>query len=110
MNHWLILGVAILGEIAGTSALKAADGMTKLGPAAIVVVGYSIAFWCMSIAIRTIPVGIAYAVWSGVGIVLIAAIGWVLYGQKLDAAAIAGLALIIAGVAVVNLLSNTTHD
>ena len=110
MNHWLILGIAILGEIAGTSALKASNGMTKLGPAAVVVVGYAIAFWCMSIAIRTIPVGIAYAVWSGIGIVLITAIGWVLYGEKLDAAALAGLALIIAGVAVVNLLSNTTHD
>lgn len=105
-----MLGIAIIGEIAGTSALKASDGMTKLGPAAVVVIGYAVAFWFMSIAIRTIPVGIAYAVWSGVGIVLIAAIGWILYGQKLDAAALAGLALIIAGVAVVNLLSNTTHD
>lgn len=103
VKAWVTLGIAILAEIAGTSALKASDGMTRLWPAAVVIVGYAIAFWCMSIAIRTIPVGIAYAVWSGVGIVLITAIGWALYGQKLDIPALAGLALIIAGVALVNL-------
>lgn len=108
MKPWIALGVAILAEIAGTSALKASDGMTRLWPSAIVVVGYLVAFWCMSIAIRTIPMGVAYAVWSGVGIVLITAIGWALYGQKLDAPALAGLGLIVAGVAVVNLFSRTT--
>ena len=103
MKPWIVLGIAILAEIAGTSALKASDGMTRPWPASVVVVGYAIAFWCMSIAIRTIPVGIAYAVWSGVGIVLITAIGWTLYDQRLAPPALAGLALIIAGVALVNL-------
>ena len=107
MNHWVALGIAIAAEIVGTSALKASDGMSRLGPAAVVVAGYAVAFSFMSVAIRSIPVGVAYAVWSGVGIVLITAVGWLLYGQRLDAPALAGMGLIVAGVAVINLFSRT---
>ncbi|WP_127091254.1 DMT family transporter [Aquabacter cavernae] len=104
---YLYLFIAIVAEVIATSALKAAEGFTRLGPSIIVAVGYAIAFYCLSLVLRTMPVGIAYAVWSGVGIVLVAGIGAVLYGQKLDLPAIVGLGLIIAGVLVVNLLSKT---
>lgn len=107
MSHWVALGIAIAAEIVGTSALKASDGMSRLGPTAVVVVGYAVAFSFMSVAIRSIPVGVAYAVWSGVGIVLITAVSWLLYGQRLDAPALAGMGLIVAGVAVINLFSRT---
>ncbi|MEP9375779.1 SMR family transporter [Aquabacter sp. CN5-332] len=104
---YLLLFIAILAEVIATSALKAAEGFTRIGPSIIVVVGYAIAFYCLSLTLRTMPVGIAYAIWSGVGIVLVAGIGAVLYGQKLDLAAIIGLGLIIAGVLVVNLVSKS---
>ncbi len=106
----LILAIAIIAEVIATSALKASEGFTRLAPLAVVAIGYGIAFYCLSLTLATIPVGIAYGVWSGAGIVLISAIGWVLYGQALDWPAILGLALIVAGVLVVNLLSKTaTH-
>ena len=108
MNRWVALGIAIAAEIVGTSALKASDGLSRLGPAAVVVVGYAVAFWFMAVAIRSIPMGIAYAVWSGIGIVAITAVGWLFYGQRLDGPALAGMGLIVAGVAVINLLSRTT--
>ncbi len=104
---WLYLAIAIVAEVIATSALKASEGFSRLGPSAVVVVGYSIAFYFLSLTLREIPVGIAYAVWSGVGIVLISLIAWVLYGQTLDAAAWAGIGLIIAGVLVLNLLSKS---
>lgn len=104
---YMLLFIAIVAEVIATSALKAAEGFTRLGPTLIVAVGYAVAFYCLSLVLRTMPVGIAYAVWSGVGIVLVAAIGAILYGQKLDLAAIIGLGLIIAGVLVVNLLSKS---
>ncbi len=104
---YLYLLIAIVAEVIATSALKAAEGFTRLVPSLIVAVGYGVAFYCLSLVLRTMPVGIAYAIWSGVGIVLVAAIGAVLYGQKLDLAAIIGLGLIIAGVLVVNLLSKS---
>lgn len=107
MNTYLILGLAIVAEVIATSALKAANGFTRMIPSAIVVLGYAVAFYCLSITLRTIPIGIVYAVWSGAGIILLAAIGWVFYGQKLDVAALIGLALIIAGVLIVNLVSKT---
>lgn len=97
----LALAVAILSEVAGTSALKASDSFTRPLPAAMTVVCYGLAFYTMSIAIRTIPVGIVYAIWSGVGIVLISVIGWFVFGEKLDAAALVGLGFIIVGVALV---------
>ncbi|HEY1050245.1 MAG TPA: SMR family transporter [Prosthecobacter sp.] len=107
MNAYFTLAVAIVAEVIATSALKASDGFSRLVPSLVVVLGYGVAFYCLSLTLRSIPVGIAYAVWSGVGIVLISAVGWLVYGQKLDAAAIFGLALIIAGVLVVNVFSGS---
>jgi small multidrug resistance pump len=104
---WLWLGVAIVAEVIATSALKATAGFTRPGPSAVVVVGYGVAFYCLSLALHAIPVGITYAVWSGVGIVLITLIAWLLYGQALDAAALVGLALILAGVLVLQLFSRS---
>lgn len=110
MKNWLFLAVAICGEVIATSALKSSDGFTKLMPSIVVVSGYAIAFYFLALALKSIPVGIAYAVWAGLGIVLVAAIGWLLYGQKLDLWAFVGIGLIISGVAVLNLLSKvSTH-
>ena len=108
MKSWLFLAVAIFGEVVATSALKSSNGFTKLVPSIVVVVGYGFAFYFLSLALKSIPVGIAYAVWAGLGIVLVAAIAWVLYGQKLDFWALVGMGLIISGVAVLNLLSNAS--
>lgn len=108
MKSWIFLAIAILGEVVATSALKSSNGFTRLTPSVAVVAGYGLAFYFLSLALRTIPVGIAYAVWAGVGIVLVAAIAWVLHGQKLDVWAFVGMGLIIAGVAVLNLLSRTS--
>ena len=104
--QWLFLAVAIVSEVVGTSALKAAEGFTRPWPSAIVFAGYAAAFYFLSLTLETIPVGVAYAIWSGVGIVLIALIASVLYGQSLDLPAIAGMALIVAGVVVINLFSD----
>ena len=106
--NWLYLAVAIVAEVVATSALKAAEGFTRLGPALVVVAGYGIAFYFLSLALRGIPVGIAYAVWSGVGIVLISVIGWLAFGQTLDAAAVFGIALIMAGVIILNVFSKSS--
>lgn len=102
---WLNLMIAIVAEVVGTSFLKSAAGFTKPLPSLMVVAGYAVAFYFLSRTLDTIPVGIAYAVWSGVGVTLVAAIGWLFLGQKLDAGAIAGMALIVAGVVVLNLFS-----
>jgi small multidrug resistance pump len=107
MNAYAYLAIAIVAEVIATSALKASDGFSKTTPSIIVGIGYFIAFWCMSQTMKTLPVGITYAIWSGVGIVLITMIGWVLFRQKLDAAALFGMALIVAGVLVINLFSKS---
>jgi small multidrug resistance pump len=107
MKNWLFLAIAIVSETIATSALKASDGFSRLVPSVAVVAGYGIAFYFLSLTLRTIPVGVAYAVWSGVGIMLISLVGWIVYGQKLDAAAIAGMALIVAGVVVMNVFSKS---
>lgn len=104
---WLYLAIAIVAEVIATSALKAADGFTRPAPSVIVVVGYVVAFYFLSLTLRGIPVGVAYAVWSGVGIVLISLIAWLMYGQTLDAPAVLGIALIMAGVLVLNLFSRS---
>jgi small multidrug resistance pump len=110
MLAYVYLSISIVAEVVATSALKASDGFTRLAPSAVVAVGYATSFYFLSLTLRALPVGIVYAIWSGVGIVLISAIAWVLYGQKLDLAAVVGMSLIIAGVLVVNLLSSsTTH-
>lgn len=105
--NWLFLSIAIVAEVIATSALKAADGFTRLGPSLVVIAGYGIAFYFLSLALRGIPVGVAYAVWSGVGIVLISVIGWLAFGQTLDAAAVFGIGLIMAGVLVLNVFSRS---
>ncbi|SHM75063.1 small multidrug resistance pump [Duganella sacchari] len=109
MNNWLCLAIAIVAETIATSAMKASDGFTKAGPSTIVIAGYAIAFYFLSLTLRTIPVGVAYAIWSGVGIILIAAAGWLLYGQKLDLPAVIGMGLIIAGVVIMNVFSKVGH-
>ena len=108
MKEWLFLAMAILGEVFATSALKASEGFTKLAPSIIVLVGYSVAFYFLSLALKVIPVGVAYAVWSGAGIVVVTALAWTFYGQKLDSWGFVGMGLIVAGVAVLNLLSKTS--
>ena len=106
MMKWGLLLVAIVAEVAATSALKASQGFTVLLPSAIVVLGYAIAFYFLSLTLNAISVGIAYAPWSGIGIVFITAVGWLWFGQALDTAAMLGIALIVAGVGVINLFSN----
>jgi small multidrug resistance pump len=105
--QWLLLSVAIVAEVIATSALKAADGFSRFGPSLIVILGYGVAFYCLSLALHTIPVGVAYAVWSGAGVALVTLIAWFFFGQSLDAPAIAGLTLIVAGVVVLNALSKS---
>ena len=101
----LYLFIAIMCEVAATSALKAAASFTKWLPSLVVVVGYAGAFWFLSLTLKTIPVGIAYAIWSGVGIILISLIGWLWFKQSLDLPAIIGMVLIVAGVLTINLFS-----
>jgi len=108
LNAWMTLGLAIVAEVIGTTALKASDNFTRLAPSLIVVVGYGVAFYCLSLVLKSVPVGIAYAVWSGLGIVLITAVAWLLYGQRIDLAGLVGMGLIIAGVVVLNVFSKAT--
>jgi len=105
--HYLYLAIAILAEVAATTALKAADGFTRLAPSIIVVIGYGLAFYFLSLTLRTMALGVVYAIWSGVGIVLISLAGWLIYRQHLDPAAVVGIALIVAGVLVLHLGSRT---
>jgi len=109
MPVYAILAIAIVSEVIGTLSLKASEGFTRLGPSLIVVVAYGLAFYFLSMTLKSIPVGIAYAVWSGIGVTLVALIGWLVFGQKLDLAAVLGMGLIIAGVMVLNLFSNTAQ-
>lgn len=107
MNHWLAIALAIIAEVIATTALKASNEFTRLIPTLIVVAGYGIAFYLMTISLRVLPVGIMYAIWSGLGIVLISIIGWVVYQQTLDLPAMIGMGLIIAGVVVINVFSTS---
>jgi multidrug transporter EmrE-like cation transporter len=107
MNAWLLLAIAIVAEVVGTSALKASAGFSRLVPSLVVVMGYAVAFYCLSLVLKTIPVGVAYAMWSGLGIVLITVVAWVVYDQAIDLAAALGMGLIIAGVVVLNVFSNS---
>lgn len=104
---YLYLAIAIIAEVIATNALKSSDGFSKLMPSLIVVMGYGVAFYFLSLVLKTMPVGIAYAIWSGLGIVLIATIGVVAFSQKLDWPAIVGMALIICGVIVMNVFSKS---
>lgn len=107
MQAWLTLGLAILAEVIATSALKASNGFSQWLPSLVVIAGYGVAFFCLSLTLRQLPLGIAYAVWSGAGTALIALIGVVIYKQRLDLPAMLGIALIIAGVLVLNLFSRS---
>lgn len=107
MNYFF-LAVAILAEVLATSALKTCHGFTRLGPSLIVVAGYAIAFYSLSLTLRTVPVAVAYAIWSGVGVALVTAIGWVFFKQRIDPAGLVGLGLIVAGVVVLQVLSRST--
>jgi small multidrug resistance pump len=107
MNSWLCLLIAIVAEVIGTSALKASDGFSRLRPSALTIVAYGISFYFLSLTLRAIPVGVAYAVWSGVGIILVTMVGWLYFDQRLDTPAIIGMALIVSGALVLNLFSKT---
>lgn len=105
--QYVYLGIAIVCEVIATTFMKQSEGFTRLWPSVVTVLGYVIAFYCLSLTLRTIPTGIAYAIWSGVGIVLISAMAWALHGQKLDLPAVLGMGLIIAGVLVINVFSRS---
>lgn len=107
MQQWIFLSVAIVSEVVATSALKASEGFSRFWPSLVVVAGYGSAFYFLSLTLNTIPVGVVYAIWSGAGITLIALAGWILYGQSLDIPAIIGMLLIVAGVVVLNVFSET---
>ena len=104
---WIYLAIAIVSEVIASSALRSTDGFSRVGPTLAVVVGYGVSFYFLSLTLRTIPMGIAYAVWSGVGIFLICMVGWLVYEQRLDMPAIVGLSLIATGVIVLNLFSKS---
>ncbi|CAI0711220.1 Methyl viologen resistance protein C [Serratia quinivorans] len=103
----MYLAMAIVAEVVATTMLKASEGFTRLWPSLVVVVGYAVAFWGLSMVVKTMPLGIVYAIWSGMGIVLVSIAAVFVYQQKLDLPAIFGMGLIIAGVLVINLLSKT---
>ena len=106
--NWLFLAIAIVAEVIATSALKASEGFSKLVPSSLVVVGYGVAFYMLSRVLSAIPVGIAYAIWSGAGIVLVSLVGLFFYKQRLDFPAMLGIGLIIAGVVVMQVFSKTS--
>ena len=106
-RQWLMLGAAIVAEVIGTSFMKSSAGFTRLGPSLVVVLGYGTAFYLLSLTLKLMPIGIAYAVWSGAGIALITLIGWWVHGQPLNLASLAGIALIVAGVLVLQLFGAT---
>lgn len=104
---YLILALAVVAETIGTTALQASQQFSRLGPSVVVVVAYAISFALLGWALKFMPVGIAYAIWSGLGIVLIAVIGLIVFGQRLDAPAVLGMAMILGGILVIHLYSNT---
>ena len=105
--QWVYLAVAIVSEVIATSALKAAQGFTRWLPSLLVVAGYASAFYFLSLTLRSIPLGVSYAIWAGVGVALVTLVGWALYDQRLDLPAFIGIGLIIAGVLVLNVLSRS---
>jgi small multidrug resistance pump len=105
--QWIYLAIAIVSEVIATSSLKTAEGFTRWVPSLLVVIGYASSFYFLSLTLRTIPLGVAYAIWSGVGVALVTLIGWTIYHQSLNIAAIIGITLIISGVIVLMLFSRT---
>ena len=108
MPAYLILALAVIAETIGTSALQASQQFSRLWPSVLVVVAYGVSFWLLAQTLRVMPVGVVYALWSGLGILLIALIGFVVFGQRLDLPAVLGIGLILAGIVVIHLFSNTT--
>lgn len=107
MQNWFFLSVAIVAEVVATSFLKASQGFTRLGPSLVVLVGYGAAFYLLALTLRSIPVGVAYAIWSGAGVVLVTLAAWLIYGQKLDIPGVIGIGFIVIGVMILNLFSKT---
>ncbi|MFM9836482.1 MAG: DMT family transporter [Methylophilaceae bacterium] len=107
MNHWLALAIAIVAEVIATSTMKATNEFTRFWPSLVVVLGYGTGFYFMTISMRVLPIGIMYAIWSGVGILVVSLMGWVIYRQALDIPAIIGMGLIVAGVVVINVFSKS---
>ncbi len=105
--HFLTLIAAVVFETIGTTALQASQQFTKLGPSLIVIVAYALSFYLLSLTLKYMPVGVMYAIWSGLGIVLIACIGWIVFRQTLDLPAILGMALILTGIVIIQLFSRT---
>ena len=108
MNAYIFLAIAIAAEVVATTSMKALDGFNKPLPLLLVVAGYGIAFWMLSLVVKTIPVGIAYAIWAGMGIVLVSIAAVFLYQQRLDLPAMLGMALIVSGVVVIQVFSQST--
>ena len=107
MNAWLYLAIAICAEVIATTSLKYAEGFTKPLPTLAVALGYGISFFLLSLILKTIPVSVTYAIWAGAGMALVTIVGWLWLGQKLDAGALVGIGLIVVGVIVINVFSNT---
>ena len=108
MTTYIYLATAIVAEVIATSALKSSAGFSKLLPSIVVVAGYGTAFYLLSLTLRTMPIGIVYAVWSGVGVALISVIGWLVFKQSMDLAAIIGITLIVLGVVILNVFSKVS--
>ncbi|WP_024873479.1 DMT family transporter [Tolumonas lignilytica] len=105
MQQWLILLIAILSEVTATTSLKLSESFTKIGPSILVILGYGISFYCLSLTLKSIPVGVVYAIWSGMGISLITIVGWMMFGERLNIPTLLGIGLIFAGVMVINIFS-----
>lgn len=105
---WVLLTIAIVAEVIATSSLKLSDGFTRLWPSVVVVAGYGVSFYFLSVTMRSIPIGVIYAIWSGLGVVLVTLVGWLVFKQHLDLPALVGISLIIAGVVIMNVWSKST--
>jgi len=108
LSNYLFLAIAIVAEVVATSALGRSESFTRWLPSLIAVFGYALSFWCLSFPLRVLPAGVVYAIWSGVGIVLVASSARVLFGQRLDPPALLGLGFIVAGVVIINLFSRAS--
>lgn len=108
MQSWLFLFIAIVAEVIATSFLKASAGFTKLAPSLLVISGYALSFYFLALTLKTLPVAIAYALWSGVGILLITLVGWFFLQQKLNLATLIGIGFIVFGVVIINLFAKVT--
>ena len=110
MNTWFYLGIAILSEVMATASLKSTEGFTKIGPSLLVLIGYSAAFYFLSLTLEDIPIGVAYAVWSGVGVATITIVSVAFMDQKIDLAGVLGIGLIVVGVIVLRLFSGSSVE